>query len=119
MENKEYSNERCGMCGGDCGQCGEQGMRCERHGMGCRQMHGMGCGGRHLLLRLVLGLAILAFVFGAGVKLGELKERMVGGQYGYGGGYGMMQRGYAPDVYANRGGMMQGWLEVQKPATTR
>ena len=51
----------------------------------------MGCGGRYYILRWILGALILAFVFGAGIKLGEFKEQA------WGNGYGMMQRGYGND----------------------
>lgn len=59
-------------------------------GGGCHHMYGMRCGGRHFLLRWILGIIIIAFVFGAGIKLGEFKERAWGGEYGYR----MMDRGY-------------------------
>ena len=79
MEKREYTEEECEMCEGYHG--GHEGC-----GGGCRHMHGMRC--RHFLLRWVLGVLILAFVFGAGVKLGEFKERV------WSNGYGMMDRGY-------------------------
>jgi hypothetical protein len=119
MENEKYSHEEGGMCeGGSCERCSDEeccgghGMGYGGHGMGCQQMYGMHCGGRYHILRWVLGIAILAIVFGAGIKLGEFKERMPGiyGNGGYNTGYNMMQRGYGntPDAYYYRGGMMQG-----------
>lgn len=107
------------MCEGSaCGQCDmrpmqEEGSQC---GMGCQQMYGMRCGGRHFLLRWILGILILVVVFVAGLKLGEFKERAWGGSYGGRmmernldkmSGYGMMQ--YRDDVDAYyRSGMMRG-----------
>ena len=75
-------------------------------------------GGRHghrfILLRILLGLALVAIVFGIGVKVGELKERFGLGRGGFnhhrmmpfGGNYGnypignMMyyNQGFAPNV---------------------
>lgn len=111
MENKEYSKED------GCKWCDDCHMMCNKmHGMGG---HGMG---RHFVLRWILGILILAFVFGAGIKLGELEERIAGVGYGMMNGgynYNMMQRGgYAPEAYYYRGGMMQGWFDNQRPATT-
>jgi hypothetical protein len=63
--------------------------------------HGMWCnchGGhhRHFVLRWILGLLILGFVFILGFKLGWLHAHMYGGGYGdYHRGYPMM-RYYAP-----------------------
>lgn len=121
MDNEEYSKEEEGeTCEGGCCGMGCEGY--EGHDMGCGHMYGMGCRGRHHLLRWVLGIAILAFVFGAGIKLGELKERMAGVyESNYGGGYNMMQRGgytNAPEVYYYRSSMMQGLPGAQQAPTT-
>ena len=119
INNMERKEDMCGMCEGSaCGQCDmrpmqEEGSQC---GMGCQQMYGMRCGGRHFLLRWILGILILVVVFVAGLKLGEFKERAWGGSYGGRmmernldkmSGYGMMQ--YRDDVDAYyRSGMMRG-----------
>lgn len=128
MENKEYEKGcECGMCEGQCGasmECG--GYTC---GMGCQHMYGMRCGGRHYLLRWVLGIVILVLVFVAGIKLGEFRGLM-GGNDGYGyrmmngrgynamPGYGMMQ--WRDDIDTNayyRYGMMR-TSEAPKQSTT-
>lgn len=57
-------------------------MMCQGHGLMCGGMHSSCCGGRHRLLRLILGLVILGVVFSAGVKLGELKAVISEGLYG-------------------------------------
>lgn len=115
------------MCEGGCERCGYC-SQCEGYegcGMECRQMYGMRCGGRHYLLRWILGVLILVIVFFAGIKLGEFKQDMRGG-YGYGmmnrgynamPGYGMMQwrDGANADAYY-RYGMMRG-AEAPKQAT--
>lgn len=132
MEHKENSNEcECGMCEGACGQCAmcdEQGGygQC---GMGCQQMYGMHCGRRYHLARWILGIVILVLVFVGGVKLGEFKEAMRSGGYGYRmmdrgyntmPGYGMMQWRNDVDMNAYRYGMMQQGVGIQKqlPAST-
>lgn len=86
-------------------------------------MYGMHCGGRHHLLRWILGIVILVLVFVGGIKLGEFKEAVRGGGYGYRmmdrgynamPGYGMMQ--WRNDIDANapyRYGMMQQGSGVQ------
>lgn len=129
MENKEYSKEcEGGMCEsayGSCGMCENCGRQ-DICGMGCRQMHGMHCGGRNFWLRWVLGVIILVIVFVAGVKVGEFKQDLRGGAYGYGmlkergynmmSGYGMMQQprwDVGGDVQY-RYGMMQQGVGAQK-----
>ncbi len=82
MECPECRNEACHECG---------------------HMHGMGAGCYHCwrhggfkLLRWIIGLMILVFVFWAGFKLGELKSLMFSGQdgrYSLPGGYMMMWHG--------------------------
>ncbi len=86
------------VCGqGHCG-CG--------NGMGC------GChGGRHMkycLLRWVLGILIITFVFWMGMKIGEFKGEFEGG-YGMHGQRGMMiQYGGAPDMMYRTGAGVSG-----------
>lgn len=59
--------------------------------MNCRGGH------RHMLIRLILGLIILAIVFCLGVKIGEFKGEFGGqGRHGFYGQRGMM--GY-PNIY--------------------
>lgn len=55
------------MCSKVCGVCG------------VGSMHGMG---KYFLVRIILGLAILAIVFCVGVKIGEFKAEFLDG-YGY------------------------------------
>ena len=84
-----------------------KGQMCE--GKACGMNGGCCCfghGGWHRIIRLILGLAIIAIVFCFGVMIGELKGalvreasgyRMTRGSYyggGYGGAYPMMQNGY-------------------------
>lgn len=67
-----------GTCNG-CKNCGA--------GCNCGRMHGY-CG--HPLLRILLALVILTFVFVAGIKLGELKAELgMGYEHHY-----MMESGY-------------------------
>jgi hypothetical protein len=57
-----------------------------------------GCGHRHLILRWILGLVILVFVFSFGMRLGEIKAAFEYGGYGSM-GYShrsMMRRAYYP-----------------------
>lgn len=87
MEEKNTS------CGGECRSCedkcgGSHGECCGR-GCGSRGFMGvgyMGCErGMHVsLARIVVALAILGFVFAAGIKLGELKAYVSQG-FGRGG----------------------------------
>ena len=68
------------------------------------------CGGKHVILRWVLGVAILAIVFSVGVKIVEFKNSIEGG--GYYGGFGrhqMMWGGYGdPNNYYSVPPMMRG-----------
>lgn len=68
---------RCWMCSG------RQGA------WGCHGGHG------HWLLRLIIIVAVISFVFALGVKLGELKGRFGYGyrHHGFYGGYPMMMQG--------------------------
>jgi hypothetical protein len=107
-----------------------EGCRC----MLCRGCGGMGkgkccfgmCGGGHrfIILRIIIGIIILIFVFALGVKLGELKASLVGSSYGYptmgGGSWGYGRRGM---MYQGNGygpGMMNrgGWGTTQQQSTT-
>jgi hypothetical protein len=77
-------------------------MTCHDHG----SMHGGMCcccgrGGRFSILRIVIGLLLLIFVFWFGVKVGEVKVLFGGG---YGGRSMMMRSGYGG--YVNPGGPM-------------
>lgn len=111
MEKKGHSQEE--MCGGMCGQCNmcDEGCGEQMCDTGCQQMYGMRCGGRHYLLRWVLGILIIVLVFIAGIKVGEFKQDMRANGYGYrmmdSNNYGMMQGRNDIDVY-NRYGMMRG-----------
>lgn len=101
MEQKGYMKNECGMCESACGQC-DMRDECGGCGMACQQMYGMRCGGRHHLLRWVLGILIIVLIFIAGIKMGEFKERAWGGMNGYR----MMNRAYE-GMPAGYGGMMQ------------
>lgn len=127
MENKEYQNVCMGGVCGDRRQEERRGM-CSEGNRGCQNMCGMLCGGRHTMVRWILGIIILAFVFGAGIKLGEFKERVRGSGYGYGmmnrntyempGRYTMMQRQVDADTYYG-GGMMRELNSVNPTALPR
>ncbi len=81
----------------------------QKHPDGCMCM--MCHHGKHRLIRLVLGILILAVAFGIGVKIGELKTRL--GFYGYG----MMGNEYsAPYGYPS---MMGGYYNNQVVAPTQ
>ncbi len=79
-------------------------------------------GGKHILLRWILGILILIAVFSLGVKVGEFKSAV----YGYGGGFGwnmhrggypMMFYGYNTGDYGDNfipGRMMRGWNQYQQ-----
>lgn len=84
-----------------CGMCGQCGMYMGHHG----------------ILRIVLGLLILGFVFWAGFKLGEFKALIVSGDsYGFGS---RMMSGYGSRSMMDWGGygvprgMM--WYREQAP----
>lgn len=70
---------RCWMCQG--GMMGCRGGSCGHHG--------------HWLLRLIIAIAVITFVFALGVKLGELKATFgsYGGYRSGGWGYPMMMQG--------------------------
>ena len=81
----------------------------------CGSHHGC-CGwGHKSWLRVLLALLVLGFVFCAGVKFGMLKAYFGGWDRGYRGyPYPLMMNGNAGYGY----GMMQGWVEASKEATT-
>ncbi len=114
MENKNdmKHGDGCGCgkmdgcgCGGGCGGSDECGGRC---GNGMHGTMGVWCGrGRHHhLVKWVIILLVLMFVFWAGVKIGELKGLVETG------GYRMMMRrgsGYSGDLYPMSGMMGGSW----------
>ena len=66
--NNQNMCDVCGSGNGRCGKCG----------------HGCGFGGRHLI-RWILGIIIITWVFSIGMRIGEMKASMqFGGGYGYG-----------------------------------
>ena len=69
---KEEQKTGRGCCG--CGSCGESG-----HGAMCGGLWGHQHWG-HMLIKV----AIILFVFGAGVEFGELKAMLHSGEYGQG-----------------------------------
>ena len=76
-----------------CGCCEQKSaMTCGVCSTGCASV-GMyhGCGHRHFILRIFLGLFIIAAIFSIGVKIGSLTER-INSQYGYDDGYGQSYR---------------------------
>ncbi len=94
---------------------------CKNCGMGCTcgRMHGYH---GHPVLRILLALAIVAFVFTAGVKLGELKAEL-GFGFEHGGYRGdmMMGRGQEFRIYEDQGTApmpAQATTTVSVPATT-
>lgn len=109
MEEKKDMKDCCENCGtcenGSCGmagagQCGSRGW----------QKH---CGGGHMGGRLLLGLVILAFVFWAGIKLGELKAQFSGWDKGYGMMGARSSRG--SDYFNKPIRMMGGYYQGQTP----
>lgn len=65
-ENKKNDKEYC--VGPICFHCGKAHSGC----------------GKHVLLRWIIGLSILALTFWMGMKIGELKSFLGFGGYGYG-----------------------------------
>ena len=122
MDNKEkMSCDNCEKCD-KCDSCQEHGGGC-CHGCGMNGGHnimghgcGMGhsccgggmfhhCGGKHLVLRWILGIIILVSVFCLGVKLGELKGYM-NDYYDNGSSkHFIMMRGINPTDYFGQGMM--------------
>ncbi len=88
---------------------------CHKHG-GYGMCGICGHGHRHFLLRLLLGLVILAVVFGLGVKIGEFKGEFAGGYGSYYGHHRMMYKGGSQDGW----GMMDnyGAMPMMRSATT-
>ena len=99
MENKkDIKNNGEGAKACACLSCHDHGSM---HGGMCCCCHG---GGRFSILRIVIGVLLLIFVFWFGVKVGEVKSLFYGGyqgrsmmmRYGYenmGGGYGVPMGG--------------------------
>lgn len=99
---------------------------CKCSGHSCAHCNGhIWHGGKHVVLRWILGIAILAIVFGVGVKVGEFKTFLEGSFDGgnfrpgpmmmwnrYGGNYN------APDGYYPGPGMMRWYFQNQPGATT-
>lgn len=84
MENKDetkHSNgHTCTVCHGDH----------HAHGPMCMWHHG----GKHVLIRWILGIAIVGIVFSVGVKIGEFKESVERNYYGGFGGHDIMRGDY-------------------------
>ncbi len=99
----------CGMCAA--GSCGAGSCMAHCHGMhGCCMGGPCGmCAGRgRRIIRVVIGLIILAVVFCIGVRIGEMKDAA----YGYGAGY-----GWHPAAARMMGGYYAGY-QVRTPGTT-
>lgn len=67
------NNNVCDVCGSGNGRCGRCGNMC-------------GFGGRHIL-RWVLGILIITWVFSIGMRFGEMKAYLDQTGYGYGNHY--------------------------------
>ncbi len=59
----------CEVCGSGDGRCGQCGNMCGYRG--------------NNLLRWLLGIIIITWIFSIGMKFGELKAQMYGGGYGH------------------------------------
>ncbi|MFZ2621273.1 MAG: hypothetical protein WAX85_03160 [Minisyncoccia bacterium] len=95
-----HNKNACEVCGSGYGRCGTCGHAC-------------GFGGGHIL-RWILGIIIISWVFSIGMKVGELKSEL-GGSSGY--GYrNMMYRGQADWVGA--GGPMMFTQTIPATVTT-
>ena len=79
----------CDVCGSGNGRCGKCGHYC-------------GFGGRHIL-RWILGIIIITWVFSLGMKFGEFKS-VFGGEYG-GYGYNRMMRVQSMPMMYGAGGV--------------
>ncbi len=64
------NQNRCDVCGSGYGHCGKCGNMC-------------GFGGRHML-RWILGIIIITWIFCIGMKVGELKASLDQSYFGYG-----------------------------------
>lgn len=67
--SENMKNNVCGVCGNDNGRCGECGHSC-------------GFRGGHII-RWVLGVLIIVWVFSIGMKFGEIKAYLQASGYGY------------------------------------
>ncbi len=66
-DNNQNTCQVCGSGNGRCGSCGNM------------------CGfGRNHILRWILGIIIITWIFSIGMKFGELKAQLDGSGYGYG-----------------------------------
>ncbi|TSC60292.1 MAG: hypothetical protein LiPW15_170 [Parcubacteria group bacterium LiPW_15] len=83
MEDKKGMKECCDNCGtcenGACSVSGHGHMGMCSYG----GWHGR-CGMGHWVLRAIVGIVILTFVFWAGIKLGELRSMLYNSDFGYG-----------------------------------
>jgi hypothetical protein len=77
----------CDVCGSGSGRCGKCGHAC-------------GFGGRHLL-RWILGILIITWVFSIGMKVGEMKAVFEGS--GYGDHFYYRSGPVMPMMYGNQG----------------
>ena len=101
MKNTDQQNETANNTCNGCRSCGT--------GCDCGRLHGYG---GHPILRVLLALVILLFVFIGGIKLGELKAELGMAYYGH---QDMMMGHY--DGYGGMGMMQQRMVPVVMPAT--
>ena len=87
--NNQNRNNVCEVCGSGNGRCNNCGHMC-------------GFGSRHIL-RWVLGILIISWVFCIGMKIGELKSELMGGGYYSGYGNHMIRYGAMPMMYGTAG----------------
>ncbi len=67
--SENNQNNSCQVCGSGNGRCGS-----------CGNMCGFG---KHNLLRWILGIIIITWIFSIGMKFGEIKAQLHGSSYGY------------------------------------
>lgn len=79
------NNQSCQVCGSGNGRCGRCGNMCGFNG--------------HHILRWVLGILIITWVFCIGMRIGEFKSSIE-----YGSGYGYSQRHMPPMMYGSAWG---------------
>lgn len=130
MMEEQYSKEEmydgCDGACEECGMCREQGRKGGRGMMGGRQWRGgMYHGGRYGILRWIVGIAILVFVFAAGFKLAEFREEIMGMRYGAGmlrgcnmePGYGILRQ--RNDIGYDRYGIMMRAADAGVPSAAQ
>lgn len=111
MEDKKGMKECCENCGTcENGTCSVS-DHCHMGMCGCGGWHRR-CMMGHWVLRAIVGIVILTFVFWAGIRLGELKSALYNSDFGYGmmGGRSAVSNMMGDRFYRNLDSSGQGWM---------